>query len=340
MKAYKITAPRTLVQVEEGAQAVPDNAVKVKMLKCAIGAVDGLVYKGGAGVLPVVPGRHGLGLVTETGKAVTKLKRGDRVYVGAPVPCGSCAACLKGKAKDCIDYKTPGLDADGLLCDFIVMPESDLFSLPQKVTDTETLFIERTAAGIGIIDALAAEKGEHIVIVGAGVTGLILAQLALYYQLVPILVDVHRDRLDIAESMGIYYTVDAVSSDPVKKIFSITCGQMAEALAYTMPSAMPFNRAFECLAPGGRAVISGRKGLNSGLNLDLEPLLMRRQTVKFLSVSPENTPSAINIFASGAIEADRLLTTSVPFADAEKVIAGFADDPTKYVYAAVDIDKI
>lgn len=84
----------------------------------------------------------------------------------------------------------------------MVVPQSDLILLPPKVTPEEGVFIESVALAIAALDKLKLEKGEHIVIMGATGVGLILAQAALYYQAVPILVDLRRDRLELAERLG------------------------------------------------------------------------------------------------------------------------------------------
>ncbi|MDR0425701.1 MAG: alcohol dehydrogenase catalytic domain-containing protein [Clostridiales bacterium] len=340
MKAWNITGVREIMLEDRGAAPVPDDSVKIKMLKGALDTPDSLVFKGQAGAIPVVPGRQGMGIVSETGKNAVRFKRGDRVYAGPLSACGDCAACKAGRLRECAALGQYGIDRDGLLCDFAVLPQRDLYLLPNKVTDSESVFIERAAAGISVLDRLNTEKGEYVVIMGANATGILLAQLALYYQAVPILVDVRRDRLDIAEKLGVYYTVDAVSSDPLKKVFSITCGQMAESMVYALPCSLPLSRAFECVMPGGRAVVTGFAGSGEALSVNLAPLIDRQIAVSFVAAGVENIPTAINTFASGGIESDPLVTETIRFSEVDKFLADNADDPFKNIYTLVDIDRL
>jgi uncharacterized zinc-type alcohol dehydrogenase-like protein len=70
-------------------------------------------------VYPCVPGHEIVGIVSETGPAVTRFKAGDRVGVGCLVEsCRDCAACQKGLQQYCrkgarFTYNSPEADGRG-----------------------------------------------------------------------------------------------------------------------------------------------------------------------------------------------------------------------------------
>lgn len=340
MKAWTVTGERNVELSDLGAQPVTPSCVKLKMLTSSIDTPESGLFNSGGAALPLILGRNGVGLVTETGSEVTGFKRGDRVYVRPVSSCGQCSHCRSGHKSDCEHSYIYGKSEDGVLRDFLVVPQSDIILLPSKVTPDEGVFIESVALAIAALDRLKLEKGEHIVIMGATAVGLILAQTALYYQAVPILVDMRSDRLELAERMGIYYTINAVDTDFVKKIFTITCGKMAETMAYCLLSNLPVQRAFGCLSRSGRAAFVGLDDIKVNLTFDFMPLLSKNIAVSSVTGADDNYLSAVNMLASKAVDVNPLISKRVTFEEAGEYVKEVASDISKYVTLLVDIDKL
>ncbi len=83
-----------------------------------------------------------------------------------------------------------------------------MYSIPDRLKDEEAVFTEHTAMAINVISKLKIDKGEHLVIVGATSIGIILAQVAMYHQAVPIVVDMRDELLESARRAGVYYTIN------------------------------------------------------------------------------------------------------------------------------------
>lgn len=339
MKSWKVTAEREVAIEETTAQPVGENCVKLKMLTVSLNSPERNLYLRGGARLPLILGTNGVGMVTETGENVTSFQRGDYVYIRPMSACGECSYCKSGRRSECEKSYVYGKTEDGVMRDFITVPQSDLILLPEKITPTEGTFIESVALAVSAIDRLKLEKGEHIVIMGATNVGLILAQAALYYQAVPILVDMREDRLLLAEKLGVYYTVNVVDTDPVKKIFSITCGKRAETMAYCLLSGMPVQRAFECLAPRGRAAFVGFDSMNDTLNFNFMPLIDKNIEVYAVSNAIDNYLTAVNMLVSSAVDVKPLVEKRIGFDEVGKTLQEIADD-NQYINIMVDIDNI
>jgi threonine dehydrogenase-like Zn-dependent dehydrogenase len=340
MKAWKVTSERNVELVDMGAQPVAENCVKLKMLTALVGTHESSLYKKGGNSLPIIAGRQGVGMVTEVGENVTAFKRGDKVFIRPVSPCGKCSNCRNGRKSECEHSYVYGKTEDGVLRDFITVPQTDLILLPPQVNETEGVFIEQVALAIETLDRLKIEKGEHIVILGATLAGLIIAQAAIYYQAVPILVDLREDRLALAEKLGIYYTINAVTTDTVKKVFSITCGKMAETMVYTLLSGMTVRRSFENLVRGGRAAFVGFENMDADLNADLMPALEKEIVIYMVSSAGDNYYSAVNILVSNAVDVTSLVSHRIEFDKIGQAIAEVADNEKKYIALLVDATKI
>src|SRR4249920_2883634 len=104
MKALLYQGPRDIrCETFEDPKIADDRDVIVKMERCGICGSDLHIYHG-QGFSPDLGfcvGHEAVGEVVETGRAVKRLKVGDKVMLSAAVGCGACAPCLAGDVNQC-----------------------------------------------------------------------------------------------------------------------------------------------------------------------------------------------------------------------------------------------
>lgn len=303
MKGWILSDDGSRIKETEAVRA-ENKEVKIKMITAI---VPDLVRS------DVVAGSDGVGMVTEVGDEVTSVKRGDRVLVRPVSACGACAKCRAGKRSECEKGVVYGKTADGTLRDFMIVPASDLILLPSQVDEETAVFTSLVATAIETFGRLNVEKGEHVVILGANAMGLIAAQVAIYYQAIPVLVDYREDLLDLGRKLGIYYTVNAVDTDPVKKVFTITCGKMAENLIYNIGSGVALTRAFDYIGARGRTAFVGEQSAKGEYNVNMLDALRKDASVYTVSGGGENIYSAINMLVGKAVDVEPLIEKRVSF---------------------------
>lgn len=222
MKEWIINKEDGATLVEDVSQRA-DGQVKVKIAKVAISSQDVCNLSAMAKDDAVVPGHSAVALVSEADDE-SGLKLGSRVVVSPYLQ-----QCEHGEEV----VKTMGVDVDGLLRDFACVPLENVFALPDGISDEEALFTEYIAMGNNVFEALDREKGDYIVIVGASTLGLILGQMATYYQYVPILIDLDVDKLALAQKWGVCYTLNPTYDNLERRVEEITGGRMAEAAIFS-----------------------------------------------------------------------------------------------------------
>lgn len=327
MRAYRIHSPHTVTLDELEAMPVGERCVKLKNRMCGISATDVSVYMGNIPVeYPIIPVRQSVGFVSEVGAEVSGLARGNRVVSYPQASCHGCKACKDGRYYDCDKPSVFGVKEDGFLSDFSVVSADDVYAIPDRLKDEEAVFTEHTAIAINVLSKLNVEKGEHFVIVGATDIGIILAQVAMYYQAVPIVIDMREDMLDIARKVGVYYTVNSVTEDVNKKIMSLTGGHMADACAYILSSTMPLRNVFDYASKNGRVALVGR--LNSDdLKCDLGTFVEKNLDLVTVTDCGKNYPSAINMLANHTVAVDLLVDKIISFDDVPAALE--ACDPSE-----------
>lgn len=318
MKGWILSDDGSQIKETEAVRA-GNKEVKIKMITAIVpdSAENG-----------VIAGSDGVGMVTEVGDEVTSVKRGDRVFVRPVSACGACAKCRAGKRSECEKDVVYGKTADGTLRDFMIVPASDLILLPPQVDEETAVFTSLVATAIETFGRLNVEKGEHVVILGANAQGLIAAQVAIYYQAIPVLVDYREDLLDLGRKLGIYYTVNAVDADPVKKVFTITCGKMAENLIYNIGSGVALTRAFDYIGARGRTAFVGEQSAKGEYNVNMLDALRKDASVFTVSGGGENIYSAINMLVGKAVDVEPLIEKRVSFEEVGEAAEALRADET------------
>ncbi|HEY8423701.1 MAG TPA: alcohol dehydrogenase catalytic domain-containing protein [Clostridia bacterium] len=333
MKAWIIDKPGSMSLQEITENETLDNTAKVKLTLISLSIFDAKIYNGElAGVnYPCIPGRHAVGLISEIQDNVAGLKRGQRVFIDPNLPCNNCYACKTDRPWKCDKMKVMGLTTEGLLRDFVSVPVSNLYQIPSQMTDSEAQFIEHTSIAVKAFNELKPAEGEHIVIIGASIMGIIMAQLALYYQAVPILLDHRQERLDIAANLGIYYTINTAAMDAYERIKQITGGRFCESSIYLANANDNIQNAFNYASAGGKvAIVGGNTDAEKLLNGSLNGILTKQLSVIGISNGQKQIPAAINVLAKKAVDVSAFTAKEFKFEDAEQGLKEFISDPSKY----------
>ncbi len=290
-----------------------DDEVKVKMSKVAVSAEDIVHFASHQD--HIVPGHSGVAYVSESDESLG-FKLGSRVIV---------SPFVNGVEHGSEKVRVLGVDKDGLLLDFISLPAENIYAIPDGISDDEAIFTDYIALGSNIIESMDCEKGDYVAIVGASTIGLILSQIAIYYQLVPILVDMDADKLRKAESWGVYYTLNPMFDNLERRVEEITGGRMCEFSVFAWDGT-PFSNAARLVKENGVVIISGYAS-HKKHQLDMDIVLERNLTVIGVGDGYGEMSTAINLLANKIVKTDGLITKKVYFEDVPQLVSECVDYP-------------
>lgn len=126
----------------------------------------------------ITVGHEMVGIVEEVGKAVTRVKLGDRVTVNVETFCGECFFCKKGYVNNCTDENggwALGCRIDGGQAEYVRVPFADqgLNKIPDGVTDRQALLVgDVLATGYWAARISEISEQDTVLIIGAGPTGI------------------------------------------------------------------------------------------------------------------------------------------------------------------------
>lgn len=206
-----------------------------------------------------VLGHEFVGVVTEIGSGVKKVKPGDRVSVNVETFCGECFFCKRGFVNNCTDKDggwALGCRIDGGQAEYARIPFADngLTMIPDHVTDEQALFngdILSTgywAANIGEI-----KPADTVVVIGAGPTGLCTMMCARLYSPARIIAaDTDEYRLNLAKERGLAdITLVSGRDDIEKEVQNVTDGRGADTVFEVAGGDDTFEMAWKIARPNG-----------------------------------------------------------------------------------------
>ena len=213
-------------------------------------------------------GHEFVGKVLQTGKAVKKVRPGDRVAVNVETFCGECFFCQRGFVNNCTDKNggwALGCRIDGGQAEYVRIPFADngLTVIPDHVTDEQALFngdllsTGYWAAKIGEI-----KPGETAAVIGAGPTGLCTMLCArLYGPSKIIAIDTDEFRLKLAKEKGLADVILAPGKDDIEsRIRALTDGRGADTVFEAAGGKDTFQTAWKIARPNAIVTIVAMYG--------------------------------------------------------------------------------
>ncbi len=269
---------------------------------------------------PLVLGHEAGGVVTAVGLNVRTLRVGQRVSIEPGVPCRDCTQCLSGRYNLCPDvrfFATPPYD--GAFSEFVAMPASFVFPIPDGLSDDAAGLIEPLSVGVWACQRAGVGPGSTVLVTGAGPIGLIAAQAARAYGADSVTVtDVNPHRLALAEQLGL-------RSIDVSQVSLAAAGLEPNVLLECSGHARATWDAVSITARAGFVVLVGMGGDTVELPLSY---VQDRELVVTGAFRYANTwPTAIELAASGRVDLDSMVTGHFGLHDVEAALTAAHDDP-------------
>ncbi|OGJ90226.1 MAG: hypothetical protein A2487_15395 [Candidatus Raymondbacteria bacterium RifOxyC12_full_50_8] len=282
---------------------------------------------------PFIVGHECSAVVCAIGKKVKKVKPGMRVAVEPAMPCHACDQCHMGRENTCRNLGFLGCpgQAEGSLCEYLVMPEECCLPIPKSMTFEEAALVEPLSIGLYAFQLAKLKKGSRIAVLGSGPIGLsVLAAAHTEGAKAVYMTDIRDYRCAIAKKAGALWSgnphkagiVPAIlRKDPLGLDAVFECAGEQES----------FDQAVDLLRPGGTVVMVGIPEFDR-LSFTIDKA--RRKEIAILNVRRQNhcTEKALKYIAQGKIKPGYMVTHRFAFKDAQKgfdFVDGYKDGVVK-----------
>lgn len=325
MKAWKLIEKNKFELITRDLSEMNEqNDVKIKMNRVLLTRNDHYLMNN-AFDHQIILGNIGIGIVSEVfATASSRFSRMDRVVIEPFIPCNDCRFCKQSKQTFCLNKQNLGINSDGLLRDFISLPHTCLYTIPEVVSTNDAILIPTLSLALNLLDKIELEKGEHVAIFGGGILGVILACLANYYQAMPILVCTDDQSVKTAKNKNVFYTFRFDTDDVSQKIFSITGGRKCEKVIYLADDDISVSLALENCSPNGIFSVYGSH--YDKIDLPMSYVIENNLTVNSVENCYGNFPTAINLLAKNIVKADDFESEQLSFANIDETLPNIEEE--------------
>ena len=303
---------------------LPDEeSVILKVHACAICGSDIRIFHHGNPRVhpPQIIGHEVAGEVVAVGSKVTRFRVGDRVAVGADVPCGECEWCREGLGNNCainyaIGYQFPGGFAEYMPLNGLTVRYGAVHHIPEDLAYDEATLAEPLGCCINGLEMCHIHLGDTLVVIGAGPAGCMLMRAARSFGATRVIaVQRSRARIEFAKRLGgADKVICSEDIDPVEGVLQATGGRGADVVITANSSVETHEQALRMVRNRGRINFFG------GLPKGARPISLESNLVHYKELCitgshgsvPRQHRLALEMLASGTIPGKEFITHTFP----------------------------
>ncbi|SES91955.1 L-iditol 2-dehydrogenase [Oceanobacillus limi] len=245
MYGVALTDKQTLEYQEREIPKISDNDVLLKVHAIGVCGSDLRIYQNGDSRVeyPRVIGHEIAGEIVEIGKNVQRFSIGDRVTLGAHIPCGECLYCQKNQGHQCVKGETIGYQIDGGFAEYVALPKEFVeYGSIQKISDATSYELaslsEPFSCVLSGLREVGIEAGDTVVVYGAGTIGCMYIAAAKRMGASKIIAVQRSEARQIkAKEIGADIVIDPSKSDTLSIVNEETNGFGADVVIVTAPAA-------------------------------------------------------------------------------------------------------
>ncbi len=320
---------RLVVKDIEKPEPGPGEAL-VRVKSCAICGSDiRIMHYGNPRVqFPQVVGHELAGEVVDVGKGVQRVRVGDRVAVGADVPCGKCHWCQNGKGTNCrinyaIGYQFPGGFAEYILLNELTLSFGPVHRIPDALSFDQACLAEPLACAINGLEMAHLGVGDTLAIIGAGPIGCMMIEMARHMG-APTIMMIQRSshRLAMAKQFGADEYFLSTEEGFMDVILERTEGEGVDVVMVACGS--PEAQEMSLQIAGHRARINFFGGLPSTARpITISSNLIHYKECMVLGSHgslPRHHLKALQVIQAGMVHTERYISHTYPLTEIEKAI--------------------
>ncbi|MFI3228937.1 MAG: hypothetical protein R3Y23_02065 [Bacillota bacterium] len=312
------------IKDETQAEEAVNSDIKLKMSLIMPTSIDVDIFEGKLDIdYPIVPCHVATAIASED-RAEYGIKMGNK-FILNPYVLSSLGNCGDD------NVERYGLDTDGFLRNFVTLPFDNVIQIPEDVKEEEALFTEFIAVALATLNSFKLNKGDYIVIIGGSILNIIIGQLALYYQAIPIFVASDPRFLDLAIKSGIYYTIDELKEDVYKKVLTITGGKLAEHTVLHSKGGVSPNFIHQLAGRGANCVLTALTPNFVRMEADISQIANKNIILQGVSCGVDEINAAVNILVQKTLKLSHLVDKECMLSEMQELFKELGEYRERYI---------
>lgn len=337
MKAVVYDAPGSFRVRELPTPEPRAGEVRIRVIQSGVCGTD-LHLHGGQfmAVYPMTPGHETVGIVEQLGEGVEGLRVDEQVVVNPNASCGRCAYCREGRPLLCRALTGLGSSLPGGFAESMTAPASQVFSAEGLDPDV-AVFTEPTSCVVHGVDRLRPRPGVSALVIGAGPTGLILAQLIVATGAAHVTIaELAAFKLERARTLGIDRTFQMDRADLAGDIGRLR--QLAgpeqdggyDIVADATGKSAVAEACVSLARNGGTVLLYGVADERDRIAVSPYELFRRELTVMGSFAEIDSFPAALAVLRSGRVRTDGIISHRFGLDEYGTALETLRGDPTAH----------
>jgi 2-desacetyl-2-hydroxyethyl bacteriochlorophyllide A dehydrogenase len=319
-----LRAPSDLVLDEVARPETAADEVMVRITHSGICGTDWKIYNGSIPVTyPRIMGHEMAGEVIDGGS--TDLIDGDRVIIDPETYCGFCFHCRIGQTNLCQNGTLIGRDTNGGFAEYLVVPSSQVFRLPDSIDDRTAPMIQVLTTCLHAQRQIEIFPGDSVAVLGLGVTGQLHVQLAKARGARVIGVTRSAEKRAMAERLGADLTV-AGGDDAIQHVKDATDGRGADVTIETTGVLKQLADSVHMTRFGGKVLMFGIYTAKEGALPFYDLYFKEISLISARVAKAEDYPACIALVERGQVRLEPLVSDVMPLGDLKAAIGMLASD--------------
>ncbi len=299
--------------------------VLVKVMACGICGTDVHIFHGdeGAAATPAgtVLGHEFAGIVEQVGSNVKGIVVGDRVCVDPNKLCNECDYCRSGIGHYCEHMVGIGTTVHGGFSQYCAVPQSQVYKIADSTTYEMAAMAEPVACCVHGIDMCNISCGDTVAIIGGGMIGMIMLQLAkLSGAGKLILIEPVAEKRALAKKLGADLCIDPMGED-VKEVLAKNSIQRISTVIECVGKIKTIQQAIEIAGKKSTVMMFGLTAPQEELSIRPFELFKKEIVLKASYINPYTQSRALALIDSGKIDVTSMVYGREPLERLPEILA-------------------
>jgi L-iditol 2-dehydrogenase len=326
-----LRAPSDLVLDEVARPQPAAGQVLVRITHSGICGTDWKIYNGSIPVTyPRIMGHEMAGeVVAVEADLQVRLGRplvpGARVIIDPETYCGTCFHCRIGQTNLCPNGTLIGRDTNGGFADYLMVPASQVFRLPDSIDDRTAPMIQVLTTCLHAQRQVTIFPGDSVVVLGLGVTGQLHVQLAKARGARVIGVTRSAEKRAMAEKLGADLTIPG-GDEAIQKVKDATEGRGADLTIETTGVMKQLADSVHMTRFGGKVQMFGIYTVKEGALPFYDLYFKEISLITARVAKAEDYPASIALVERGQVRLEPLVSDVMPLGELKAAIGMLASD--------------
>lgn len=338
MQAFQVKAPHDFDVSEQPSPQPAAGEVVVDVAFAGICGSDMHIIHGDNAFVrfPRITGHEFAGVISAVGDGVDAGRVGERVCIDPVVNCGQCYPCRIGRPNVCSAMQVIGVHRHGGFAEQVNVPAANAWRIPDTLDLDSAALVEPYSIAANVLARMEPHAGDRLLVIGAGVIGLTIVQMAQASGVEDIIVtDIIEERLTTARELGARHVINGREQDLEQAVQELTAGEGVPLIADAacVPAMLPGMLRMAC--PAGRIGLLGFNPTPSDL-VQLE-VIKKELTLVGSRLNNRKFPEVLAHIEAGRLNPHALVSHRVALRDMPGAIHMLDTTPEKARKVLVDI---